>query len=359
MDPVPTPKTKLEIVFGAMTFGKEGTSPPLALPLLSNPPHTLPGEEQVRTSDLPTCAAILSAFQSHGHSELDTSRFYGSGTSETHLRALSWQSRGLTIGTKYYPNVNGIMGRPVSHLDAASLRAGLLASLEALGCERVDLWYLHGPDRSIPLEETLAEVDKLHKEGRFLRWGVSNFMAWEVAAICELCAQHGWTPPSVYQGVYNALHRTVEHELLPCLRAYNLAFYAFNPLAGGFLSDRYHRDTSDAEVEPGCKFDTGRMQGRMYRARYWNEANFEALEGLREAAGREGVRESEAALRWLVHHSELRRERGDKIIIGASSVEQCEGNLRDLEGGPLGEGVRRALDVGWEKCRGGAWKYFH
>jgi aryl-alcohol dehydrogenase-like predicted oxidoreductase len=79
-----------------------------------------------------------------------------------------------------------------------------------------------------------------------------------VAAICKICKANGYQLPSVYQGVYNALHRSIEHELLPCLRRYNMSFYAFNPLAGGWLTSRYKRDTQDGDVEAGSRFDPNR-----------------------------------------------------------------------------------------------------
>lgn len=137
--------------------------------------------------------------------------------------------------TKFFPNLHGLFDRAETHLTLPYMRAALDESLTALKAESVELWYLHSPDRTVDVEETLAAVDTLYKEGKFKRWGVSNFMAWEVAAICEICKVKGYVLPSVYQGVYNALHRTVEHELLPCLRKYGIAFYAYNPLAGGWL----------------------------------------------------------------------------------------------------------------------------
>ena len=135
-----------------------------------------------------------------------------------------------------------------------------------------------------------------------------------------------------------------------------MSFYAFNPLAGGWLTSRYHRDTHDA-VEPGSRFDPNRLQGKMYRARYWNDSFFSALELIRDAKGE--LRESEIALRWMMHHSQLKAELGDKVIIGASSNAQLEQNLEDLEKGTLPEDILQALDKGWEMCRGVTWKYFH
>lgn len=76
--------------------------------------------------------------------------------------------------------------------------------------------------------------------------------------ICEICIKNDWVRPSVYQGVYNALHRTVENELFPCLRHYGMGFYAYNPLAGGYLTDRYHREDADDKHEAGSRFDPKR-----------------------------------------------------------------------------------------------------
>ncbi|ORY11556.1 NADP-dependent oxidoreductase domain-containing protein [Clohesyomyces aquaticus] len=333
------PNTAIEIVFGAMTIGKEGI-------------------EQVSVSDLKVANAIVDIFQKHGHSEIDTSRFYGDGTSEEYLAAMDWQGRKLIMDTKFFPNTRSLFGRPETHLTESFMRTALSASLKALGSDSVDLWYLHAPDRSVPIEGTLKSVNALYKEGKFKRWGVSNYMSWEVAAICEICLKEGYPLPSTYQGVYNAIHRPVEQELFPCLRKYGIEFYAFNPLGGGYLTDRYHRDMKDEDIEKGSRFDKNRVQGQMYRARYWHGQFFDALDLLREAAKKHGLRESECALRWMMHHSQLKREFGDKVIIGASSEKHMEQNMKDFELGPLPQDVVEAFDKGWEICRGNAWKYF-
>jgi aflatoxin B1 aldehyde reductase len=343
-----SPKTNLDIIFGAMTFGKEGTYFPLfhpkptqqqqsktiTLPIpipskthktLHNhfPPHltTTPGKEGVRTSNLSDCATLLTTFLSHGHTSIDTSRIYGDGTSEEYLGALNWQSINLTMHTKFVPIVMAYPGREPTHSTRPHIRAGISESLTALKAEDtgVDLWYLHLPDRTVPLTETLAAVNELYQEGKFKRWGISNYMAWEVAQICAICDKEGYPRPSVYQGLYNALHRTVENELLPCLRAHGIAFYAFNPLAGGYLTGRYGRETKSEEMEAGSRFDEKRWQGRAYRMRYWNEGFFDALEILRPVVKAQGIRESEAALRWIMWHGKLKREFGGKLLLAFSS----------------------------------------
>ncbi|OJK04933.1 hypothetical protein ASPACDRAFT_1861850 [Aspergillus aculeatus ATCC 16872] len=331
--------TDLKIVFGAMTFGK---------------PNTL----GARVFDNATASTILDTFQRHHHREIDTARLYGHGSSEEMLAALAWQSRGLTMATKLYPNANSQVPNVETYTHTpADVRRGLQDSLRALDTAQVDLFYLHGPDRRVPFEETLREVHRLHEEGRFARFGLSNFMAWEVAQICELCIRHGWIRPTVYQGVYHALQRSVEAELIPCLRKYGIALYAFQPLAGGFLTGRYSRQQT--EFEAGSRFDPAIVQGAVARGRYWNDTYFDALERIQEVCGRLGLTVAEVALRWLKYHSELRAELGDAIIIGASSVRHLEENLADLEKEPLPEEVVKVLEEAWGLIRGVAPNYWH
>jgi aflatoxin B1 aldehyde reductase len=72
-----------------------------------------------------------------------------------------------------------------------------------------------------------------------------------------------------------------------------------------------------------------------------------------------GISEAEAALRWIANHSLLSREKGDKIIIGASSAKQLDENLANLEKGPLPEEVLKAFDDGWARVKGISKSYFH
>lgn len=326
-----------------MTFGREGV-------------------EQARVHDLKTAGAMLDLFKSAGHKEIDTARFYAGGSSEEYLGLLGCADAGFVLGTKFYPTAamaerGGPIGERLTH-SPKHLRENLLKSLKALKTEKVDLWYLHGPDRSTPYEETMREVNNLHKEGYFNRFGISNYMSWEVAQICEICRRNGWIQPTVYQGVYNAIHRSVEQELFPCLRYYGISFYEYNPLAGGYLTDRYHRETKGDSIERGSRFDPNTFQGQGYRQRYWNDGMFDALEILRAAMKPHNLTEAECALRWMVHHSLLQGDKGDAIIIGASSIKQLEENLKNLEMGPLPDSVVEAFNQGWERTRADSWKYW-
>ena len=299
---------------------------------------------------------MLDLFKEYGHKEIDTARVYGGGSSEEYLGQLDWQGRGLVMETKFAPHGGRASGIKRSH-SPEDLRKFLLESLAALKTDKVWMWYLHSPDRSTPYEVTFKAIDELHKEGYFERLGISNYMSWEVAQINELCIKNGWIRPSVYQGVYNAIHRAVEPELFPCLRHYGMGFYAFNPLAGGYLTSRYQREAT--KVEEWSRFDPNTNQGRNYRNRYWNENAFAALELIREAAKPHQLTEVEIALRWTVHHSQLSADLGDTIIIGASSVAQLKENLDGFEKGPLPDDVVEALDKAWALVKGTTRNYFH
>lgn len=320
--------------------------------------NTLLGVEQARVHNLDDVSAMLDLFQAHGHSRIDTARGYGQGSSEEYLGELKWQDRGIVLDTKLHPNAGLSTAAKTSH-SPSNLRQFLLLSLAALKAEKIDMWYLHAPDRTTPFEDTLRVVDELHKEGLFDKFGVSNYMSWEVAQINEICIKNGWVRPSVYQGVYNAIHRSVEAELFPCLRHYGMGFFAFNPLGGGYLTSRYHREVENDGVEKTSRFDPSTVQGKRYRARYWKDTMFDALDIIRSAAGKYQLTEAECALRWIMNHSQLKKENGDAVIIGASSIGHLKENLVDMEKGPLPEEVIHALDKAWEVCKGTAWNYYH
>jgi len=325
--------SNIKIVMGAMTFGELGA-------------------DGARVTNLDDVDKILDHFLSKGYKEVDTARTYTKGTSEEYLGKLSWQKKGLIVETKLHPRPGAIDHTP------QGLREHLAKSLEALKADKLYLFYLHGPDRSTPWEVTFKALDELHKEGKFERLGISNYRSWEVAEIATICRVNGWIQPTVYQGIYNAIHRGVEPELFPCLRKFGISFYEFNPLAGGFLAKGFNKDSVP---EAGSRFDLSRgtNQSKNYRRRYWNDDYFHALEIVEAATKKHGFTLAEVALRWINHHSLLSKEHGDAIIIGASSLKHIQENLEDFEKGPLPEDVVAALDEAWDVVRAKATNYWH
>lgn len=172
------------------------------------------------------------------------------------------------------------------------------------------------------------------------------------------CKYNGWVRPTIYQGMYNCITRTIEAELLVACRRYGLDIVVYNPIAGGLFSGKIK--TKDMIPESGRFSTVNAGQGSSYRKRYFRDSTFKALQIVEAATEKAGLTMIETALRWTVHHSALRIKDGsDGIIIGVSSVSQLEDNLTNLEKGPLPEEVVKALNEAWEVSKVDSAEYWH
>lgn len=123
----------------------------------------------------------------------------------------------------------------------------------------VDVYYIHAPDADTPIEETLEAVNEVYKSGFFKRFGLSNFQAEDVEKIYNLAKEKGYPLPEVYQGNYSAVARRQEEVLFPTLRKLGMSFYAYSPLAGGFLSK------SKEQIQDGAgRFNTEGALSSLY-----------------------------------------------------------------------------------------------
>lgn len=303
-----------------------------------------------RITSLDEFNKCLDYFQSQGYNEVDTARVYVGGKQEAFTKDAGWKDRGLTLATKWYPQ------NPGAHKPEV-IKEKLNTSLKELGTDCVDIFYLHAADRSVPFEETLQAVNELHKEGKFVQLGLSNFTAFEVAEVVITCKAHGWVRPTIYQGMYNAITRSIESELIVACRRYGLDIVVYNPLAGGLFSGKIK--TKDVPTE-GRFSNTSAAQGANYRARYFKDATFDALRLIEPVVEKHNLSLIETAFRWLVHHSALKIKDGnDGIILGVSRFEQLENNLKYIEAGPLPDEIVKTLDEAWLVCKATTPNYWH
>lgn len=321
------------VILGLMTFGPDEST-------------------GARITNVAEYGKVLDLFQSRGYSEVDTARVYVGGQQEAFSREVGWKERGLTLATKVkYPAAPG-------DNTADKVAESVETSLKELGTDCVDLLYLHAADRATPFVETLEALNKLHQAGKFVRLGISNFTAFEVAEICMICKYNNWVRPTVYQGMYNVITRNLETELIVACRRYGLDVVVYNPIAGGLFSGKIKsKDMTPAEG----RFSDTATSGKMYRGRYFRDSTFQALQTIEQAVEKHGLTMIETALRWVVHHSALRVTDGgnDGVIIGVSSLEQLGGNLDNLEKGPLPEDLVRSLDEAWRISKVDAVPYWH
>jgi aflatoxin B1 aldehyde reductase len=296
--------------------------------------------------DQTTAETLISTFRRAGHAELDTAHTYCKGRTEQMLgRILTAEDRGsLYIASKVNPWNDG-------GLQAAEVHRQFAEILDRLDSDSIDLLYLHSPDLDTPIEQTLLACFELFQQGKFRHFGLSNFAAWQVAEVVELCRRHGWMEPEVYQGMYNALTRDVERELFPCLRNYGMRFYAYNPLAGGLLTGKH---LSMQQIPDEGRFN----RERGYLDRYWKKDYFAVLQELQAACADSAIKPVEVAMSWLVNHSLLDASRGDGIILGASSVTHLEQNMAACAQPPLAQSLLDILDHGWEIIKPNCFRYF-
>ncbi|VDC01119.1 unnamed protein product [Peniophora sp. CBMAI 1063] len=274
--------------------------------------------------------AFIDTLLRAGGSRLDTAQRYGNGASENVVVGLDVKN--CTVDTKIFPSPPD--GFSTSATRDAVERSRALFAQHGL---KINVLYLHAPDRETPIEETLEALNEAHKAGAFKELGLSNFYAWEVGEVVGYARAKGWVVPTVYQGQYNAIDRTVEEELFPCLRKYNIRFAAYSPLAGGILTTAYLSDPQKILANP-------RFQHPRWKDRY--TVAIEKLAGIRALAESKGITIEEAATRWLVHHSALRTS-DHGVLYGASKVEQLETSLANHAKDPLPEDIATALEDLW------------
>jgi len=221
---------------------------------------------------------------------------------------------------------------------------GAKESLEKLKVKKVDIFYIHAPDSSIPISETLAGINEAYKAGYFSRFGLSNYQAEDVQKVYDHCKENSYVLPTVYQGNYSAVARKQETLLFPTLRKLGIAFYAYSPIAGGFLVKTKQQIIDGVNLG---RFDPSTGIGEMYMSMYNKPAYLEALSQWEAIAKEAGCSKADLAYRWVKYNSPLKPEYGDAIIIGASKLEQLKQTLSGISAGPLSEDITKKIDEVW------------
>lgn len=269
-------------------------------------------------------AQMVDAALAAGITHIDTANGYAGGEAERILAdVLRGRRDQVTVATKAgipHPDADG-----KAPLSPVGLRASVEGSLRRLDTERVDLFYLHQPDRATPLHETLSTVAQLVDEGKIGALGVSNYAAWQIAEINHLADQVGAPRPVVAQQVYNLLARRIEDEYAEFAAVTGLITMVYNPLGGGLLTGRHSFDADPAEG----RFGDSRLAA-MYKQRYWNTTVFDALSQLAVLADKAGLPMTELALRWLVS-----KPVAGPLLLGGSKVSHLENNIAAINAGPL------------------------
>jgi len=301
-----------ELCFGTMTFG----------------------EEWGWGAKKSECRKMFDTFLEAGGNFIDTANRYTEGTSEKFLGEFIAESKlreQVVLATKYTLYMK--KGEPNS---AGNHRKNLVQaldnSLKRLKTDYIDLYWLHAWDYMTPVEEVMRALDDMVRAGKVLYIGISDTPAWIVSQANTLAQLRGWTPFVALQIEYSLLERTVERELLPMARAFDMAVTPWGAIGGGVLAGKYSKsgkvESATRRYEEGA--DSPRLSGR----------SLAIADEVVQIAAECGCGTAQVALNWV------RQQPGLIIpIIGARTAEQLKENLACLDQPLAAEHIERLNKV--------------
>jgi len=285
--------------FGAMTFGK-GMGPFATVSKVE--------EEAART--------MMNMALDAGINFFDTANGYSGGQSETMLgRLLGERRKDVIVATKAGFRTGKAMME--AGLSRSNILAACEASLKRLGTDYIDLYIVHRDDRFTPIEETVRALDDLVRAGKVRYLGYSNWSAWKAATALQMQKANGLAEFTSGQMHYALTGRDIEHEIIPFMLHSGVSLTVWSPLAAGFLSGKYTRET--------LKDPENRLSGFDILP-FDKDKGFQLVERLREIGRSHDATVAQVALAWL-----LAKPVVASIIVGASKPAQLADNLHALK----------------------------
>ena len=263
--------------------------------------------------------AVIEKALDAGITFFDTADVYGKrGGSETALgRYLGSRSKDVFIASKF--------GNPMD--EAGTLKGGsrryvmqaVEASLKRLKRDWIDLYQMHRPDPTVPIEETLRALDDCVKQGKLRFIGFSQLAGWELAHRHWTAHHNGLSPVTAVEIEYSLLNRDPERELIPAMREYGVGLLPFYPLASGFLTGKYKRG---AAMPEGARLTLGQSYSELFMTGH----NWDVLERLEAFCAARGHSLLDLALSWLAAQPVML-----SVIAGATRAEQVASNAKAIE----------------------------
>jgi len=290
-----------ELCLGTMTFGGKGWA------------------KAIGTLDQQAVDKILKRSLDAGINFIDTANVYSEGLAEEltgkSIRNLGINRDSLVIATK----VRGQMGPGPN--DSGLTRKHILwqvdASLRRLGTDYIDLYQIHSFDPLTPWQETLWALDDLVKSGKVRYIGASNLAAWQLMKALDFANYTRVAPFVSLQAYYTIAGRGLEREIVPLLLDQKVGLLVWSPLAGGFLSGKFRRDSKPSEGTRRTSFDFPPVD---------KERGYDIVDVLDPMARAKGASIAQLALAWLLHQPVV-----TSVIIGANKMEQLDDNLKSVD----------------------------
>jgi aryl-alcohol dehydrogenase (NADP+) len=197
--------------------------------------------------------------------------------------------------------------------------AAIDESLERLGLDYVDIYYLHRDIQATPLEETLGAMADVIGAGKARYFGISNFRGWRIAEVMRVCGELGIERPVVSQPYYNAMNRQPENEILPACRHYGIGVVPYSPLARGVLLGKYRQDEP-----PPADTRAGRKDRRILETEFRPES-LAIAQTLKAHAEKKGMTAGDFAVNWVLGNGIV-----SSVIAGPRTLEQWNAYLGAL-----------------------------
>ena len=254
----------------------------------------------------------------------DTANVYNDGGSERVVgKAIADRRDQIVLATKGRLPSRSPSG-PGGPNDQGASRVHLLReveqSLKRLGTDTIDLYYIHSPDRTTPIEETLRTLDRLVQQGKVRHIGLSIYRAWQLCQALRAGDRLGAEPIAALQPLYNIVNRDIEVDLLPLCREAGIGVVSYSPLARGVLTAKYKPGEPYPEESRAARGNR-RMEEAEIR-----EESFVIAQQLKTLAESKGVTVTQFALAWCIANPLL-----TSAIVGPRTMEQFDDNIGCLK----------------------------
>jgi aryl-alcohol dehydrogenase-like predicted oxidoreductase len=264
-------------------------------------------------TDVAEARRLVDICLEHGVNCFDTANVYSRGRSEEVLgAALAGRRNEVLISTK------GTFGMNEGPNEMGASRYSLIraceGSLQRLGTDHIDIYFMHGFDATTPTEETLRALDDLVRSGKIRYIGCSNFSGWHLMKSLSISERYGWSRYVAHQAYYSLASREYEWELMPLALDQKVGTVVWSALAGGALSGKMRRGKPVPE--------SSRLANADFLAGARSDKVYDIVDTLDALAAETGKTVSQVALRWV-----LQRPSVVSIVLGARDEAQLMQNL--------------------------------
>ncbi|RZT81123.1 aryl-alcohol dehydrogenase-like predicted oxidoreductase [Micromonospora violae] len=270
-----------------------------------------------RKLDLDGTRAVVDAALDAGITLFDTADIYGEpqgGSEELLGQALKGRRDDVVVATKFGMDMNGLNGPDFGARGSRRYIARAVeASLRRLGTDHIDLYQMHEPDPGTPIDETLAALDDLVRDGKVRYLGNSNFAGWQIADADWVASSNGRSRFISAQNHYSLVERSVEAEVIPACERFGLGMLPFFPLANGLLTGKYKRE---AQPPAGSRLSGGGRYAERLAAADWD-----TIEAIEAYAAERGLTMLQVAIGGLAAQPAV-----TSVIAGATTPEQVRAN---------------------------------